>query len=176
MKTVQLKGTASKENGGVYKMPPRGRRRTAAGAVIVPEKNVQSSIITFLNRAKIVNNRVNGAQVSVSGENKRGNSTSRRIRCSSMNGKADVEGWSYMEHTTSGRRIGVMLYIEVKASSGGRQSDDQKAFELMLKERGYHYCVARSVKDVYDFIIAVRDEMELLLPGWKMYTGRARIE
>lgn len=153
----------------------RGRARTSAGAVIIPEKNVQSTIITFLNRAKILNNRVNGAQVSVSGENSRGNATKRKIRCSSMNGKADVEAWLFAE-SPSGVRLGIMCYIEVKKSHGGKQSDDQKTFQALMEERGYYYTLATSVKDVYSFFVIMKEDVEKKLPGWKLDIGRARIQ
>ena len=156
-------------------MSPRGRVRTSSGSIIIPESNVQSTIITFLNRAKIPNNRVNGAQISVSGENKRGNAASRRIRCSSMNGKADVEAWLYAIGP-NGEKIGVMAYIEVKKSHGGSQSDDQKKFQAMLESRGYYYVVANSLKKVYEFFLFMKGDVENKMPGWKLDIGRAKIQ
>ena len=152
----------------------RPRRRTSSGALVIPESNIQSTIITFLNRAKILNNRVNGAQVSVPGKNKYGKATVRRIRCNSMNGKADIEAWLYAEND-SGFKIGIMLYIEVKASHGGVQSKSQKDFEKEIVSRGYYYVVARGLKDVYEKMVFIKKDIESNIPGFKIDIGRVKV-
>jgi hypothetical protein len=152
----------------------RPRRRTSSGELIIPESIVQSQIIKFLNRAKLPNNRVNGAQVSVQGKNKRGNSSTRRIRCNSINGKADIEVWTFAENS-DGEKIGIPLYIEVKASHGGRQSDDQKSFEDMLKNRGYFYILANSLESAYNGMVEAKNTIEKKLPGFKLNIGRLRV-
>ncbi len=116
---------------------------------------------------RIKNNRVNGAQVSVSGKNQRGNSTTRRIRCNSINGKSDIEAWPYVENEL-GVRIGIPIYIEVKASTGGRQSDNQKIFEKDMIDRGYYYFIAKSVSDTIQGINNICEDIEKKLPGFKM--------
>lgn len=148
-------------------------KRTSKGELIVSESNVQSMIIKFLNLAKIPNNRVNGAQFTAEGKNKRGNPTKRSIRCNSINGKADIEAWTYIKKGDD--IIGITLYIEVKRSHGGSQSKDQKLFQEMLENRGHYYVVARSVEDVQKFIKSVKEYIEEKLPGWKLYTGRIKI-
>ena len=152
----------------------RPTKRTPSGEIIIPEANVQSMIIKFLNRAGIPNNRVNGAQFTASGTNKRGNSSTRRIRCNSMNGKADVEAWTYI--TNGKTKIGVTLYIEVKRSHGGKQSDDQKKFQEMLENNGHFYVVARSIEDVVDFMSRVKSFIEEEMVGWTLNTGRAKLD
>ncbi len=154
-------------------MAKREVKRTANGELIIPEANVQSLIIKFLNRAGIPNNRVNGAQFTAEGTNRRGNSTKRRIRCNSLNGKADVEAWTYI--TDGNIKIGITLYIEVKRSHGGKQSDDQKNFQSMLENNGHFYTVARSVEDVVKFMSAVKKFIESSIKGWTLYTGRAKL-
>lgn len=151
----------------------RPTKRTASGELIIPETNVQSLIIKFLDRARIANNRVNGAQFTAEGKNKRGAATKRRIRCNSINGKADIEAWTYI--SKGDYKIGVTIYIEVKKSHGGKQSDDQVNFQVMLEERGHFYIVARSVKDVTDFMAKVKIYLEDQLPGWTFNAGRAKL-
>jgi len=148
-------------------------KRTAKGELIIPESNVQNLIIKFLNRARISNNRVNGAQFSASGTNKRGGTTTRRIRCNSLNGKADIEAWTYI--TDGKAKIGITLYIEVKKSHGGRQSDDQKSFQEMLENSGHFYTVARSLEEVVSFMGEVDRFIKETLPGWSLNTGRAKL-
>ena len=152
----------------------RARRRTKSGELIIPESQVQSNIITFLKRAKLPHNRVNGAQVSISGKNKRGNHSERRIRCNSINGKSDIEVWTSAEND-AGVRIGIPLYIEVKASHGGRQSEDQKKFQDMLENRGYYYILARSLKEAYEGMVNAKKDIESKLPGFKFDIGRLKI-
>jgi hypothetical protein len=152
----------------------RPRRRTKNGELIIPESNVQSQIISFLNKAGIPNNRVNGAQVSVQGKNRRGNSSTRMIRCNSINGKADIEAWVYAENE-DGDRIGIPLYIEVKASHGGRQSEKQKDFEEMLKSRGFFYILANSLESAYNGIVEAKEIVEKKLSGFKLNIGRLKI-
>lgn len=48
---------------------------------------------------------------------------------------------------------GVVLFIEVKTPTG-KQSDNQKAFEDMIKNSGGHYLIARNYHDVEDYINA----------------------
>ena len=156
-------------------MAIRGRKRTASGQIIIPEKNVQSTIITFLGRAKIMHNRVNGAQISVAGTNRRGNSSSRTIRCNSINGKGDIEIWLYADNSSSKQRIGITAYIEVKKSHGGVQSDNQKSFEENLNQRGHYYVVARSLNDVYKFLLYMKSDISEKLPGWELDIGRAKL-
>ena len=151
----------------------RPTKRTASGDLIIPEANVQNDIIKFLNRAKILNNRVNGAQFTAEGKNKRGTSTKRRIRCNSINGKADIEAWTYITNGTI--KIGITLYIEVKRSHGGSQSSDQKNFQAMLEDRGHFYTIARSIKDVVDFMADVDRFIQDNLVGWRLFVGRAKI-
>jgi hypothetical protein len=152
----------------------RPRRRTSSGELVIPESSVQNQIIKFLNRAKLPNNRVNGAQVSINGTNRRGNSSTRRIRCNSINGKSDIEVWPFAENE-KGQRIGIPLYIEVKASHGGRQSDDQKAFQAMLEHRGYFYILANSLESAYRGMEKARDEVADRLLGYKLDIGRLKI-
>jgi len=152
----------------------RPTKRTASGELIIPESNVQSMIIKFLNRAGIPNNRVNGAQFTATGTNKRGNSSTRRIRCNSINGKADIEAWTYA--TDGKHKIGITLYIEVKKSHGGKQSDDQIKFQDMLERNGHFYTVARSIEDVVEFMSSVKNSIESSMDGWTLYTGRAKLE
>lgn len=152
----------------------RAHRRTKSGELIVPESKVQSSIISFLKKARIPHNRVNGAQVSIEGKNRHGNNSARRIRCNSMNGKADIEAWLYAEND-KGVTIGVPIYIEVKASHGGRQSDSQKSFQEMLENRGYYYILARSLKEAYDGMVEAKKDIDSKLPGFKLDIGRLKI-
>ncbi len=152
----------------------RPKRRLKSGELVIPESNVQSTIISFLNRAKIMNNRVNGAQISVLGKNKRGASTTRRIRCNSINGKADIESW-FTATNSNGYKIGIMLYIEVKASHGGVQSKDQKIFEAGLIDRGYYYVLARSLKDVYEKMKDMKSDFEENVIGFTLNIGRLKV-
>ncbi len=151
----------------------RPRKRTSSGELIIPESNVQSLIVKFLNRARIPNNRVNGAQFSASGTNKRGSTTTRRIRCNTINGKADIEAWTFI--TNGEVKMGITLYIEVKKSHGGVQSSDQKNFQAMLEDSGHFYTIARSIEDVVLFMSEVNSFIEVTLPGWKLNMGRAKL-
>lgn len=151
----------------------RPTKRTSNGDLIIPEANVQSLIIKFLSRGRIPNNRVNGAQFNASGTNKRGSATTRRIRCNSLNGKADIEAWTYITDGTI--KIGITLYIEVKRSHGGTQSNDQKSFQAMLEDNGHFYTVARSVDDVVKFMQEIDSFIKETLPGWILYTGRVKL-
>lgn len=47
---------------------------------------------------------------------------------------------------------GVVLFIEVK-SERGVQSDAQRAFQDMIEQEGGHYILARSSKDVEEYLI-----------------------
>ena len=152
----------------------RPTKRTAKGDLIIPEANVQSMIVKFLGRAKIPCNRVNGAQFSASGTNKRGSATTRRVRCNTLNGKADIEAWTFM---TNGKvKIGITLYIEVKRSHGGKQSDDQINFQAMLENNGHFYMVARSVDEVMIFLVQVQEFIQKTLDGWTLNTGRVSLD
>ena len=150
------------------------RSRTKKGELIIPEKTVQSTILSFLARSRLPANRVNGAQISVAGKNKRGNSSTRRIRCNSINGKADIEVWTYAEDK-EGTRIGIPLYIEVKASHNGKQSEDQKLFQSMVESRGYYYILAKSLKEAYDGMCKAKDDIDSKLSEYKLNIGRLRV-
>lgn len=152
----------------------RPRTRMPNGELIIPESNVQSLIISFLKRARIMHNRVNGAQISVVGKNKRGTSSTRKIRCNSINGKADIEAW-FTAKNSEGYKIGVMLYIEVKASHRGRQSVDQKDFERELVDRGYYYVLANSLQAVYDKMVWIKNDFESNVSGFILDIGKAKV-
>jgi len=148
------------------------RRKTVSrGNIKIPESQVQSSIISFFKKSKIPHNRVNGAQFSIDGKNKRGNPSKRMVRCNSINGKADIEVWMHAENN-EGYIIGIPLYIEVKSSHGGRQSDSQKEFQEMLESRGYKYILARSLDDVVSGVRELGAEVSEKLAGYKLYAGR----
>lgn len=46
---------------------------------------------------------------------------------------------------------GVTLWIEVKTATG-RQTANQKEFQLKLESRGHTYIIVRSVDDLIDFL------------------------
>ena len=149
-------------------------RRMVNGSIVVPESRVQSMILSFLARLNIPANRVNGGMFKVGGSNKRNTPYTRSVRCNSMNGKADIEAWLYAEND-EGIRIGVPLYIEVKASSGGRQSENQKVFEEMLVKTGHNYVVARSIEDVYTKLKEMKIFTANHLKGFDLNIGRVRL-
>ena len=144
----------------------RPTRRTTCGELIIPESKVQQLIISVLNRMGIANNRVNGGQFIMSGKNKRGTASTRRVKCNSIRGKSDIEAWTFI--SKDGIRVGIPIYIEVKASHGGKQSDNQKEFEKMLSDRGYYYFIADSLDSFYDGMDAVKEDIESKLPGFEM--------
>lgn len=151
----------------------RASRKTKSGELIIPESQVQSSILTLLKRMGIKSNRVNGGQVFIDGINKRGHKTTRTIRCNSINGKSDIECWPFVENEL-GVRIGIPIYIEVKASHGGKQRDAQKQFEKDMKDRGYYYFIARSVEDTLNGIREIANDIEAKIPGFKMKIPKVR--
>lgn len=149
-------------------------KRKANGHILISEKKVQSLIISFLNRSKIFHNRVNGAKFTLSSKNKRGNRTSRVVRCNSINGKSDIEAWLTLNGPKS-EKLGIPLYIEVKNSSGGKQGDDQKKFQDNMETRGFYYTLASSVADVYSYLLFMEKDIKNKLPGWVLDIGRAKI-
>lgn len=55
--------------------------------------------------------------------------------------------------------IGQTVYIETKRLNGGRQSDEQKAFQAMAESMGAIYILARSVEDVEAIIGTQQNKM-----------------
>lgn len=55
--------------------------------------------------------------------------------------------------------IGQTVYIETKRLNGGRQSDEQKAFQSMAESMGAIYILARSVEDVEAVIGVQQNKM-----------------
>lgn len=55
--------------------------------------------------------------------------------------------------------IGQTVYIETKRLNGGRQSDEQKAFQAMAESMGAIYILARSVEDVEAVIGVQQNKM-----------------
>ena len=133
---------------------------------IIPESKVQNAVLRFLTLAKIPHNRVNGAQLTVKGKNKRGKEVSRVVRCNSINGKSDIEAWVYAEKDDI--KIPITIYIEVKASSGGRQSADQKKFQKTIEDTGGFYFIVKSIEDIKQALQNVKAELESRLPGFKV--------
>ena len=102
------------------------------GKVKIPEKAVLSQVLQYLRLKKCLCYRMNtGATVSqYKGKN-------RLIRFG-VSGMADVLAFTKDS----------VMWIEAKASSGGKQSDHQKAFQKEVESFGHIYILARSVDDV----------------------------
>ena len=73
-----------------------------------------------------------------------------------------VSGWDVTYHLQgvgsrkgfpdlTAMKNGQTIYIEVKTPTG-RQSEYQKQFEQICKEHGCRYIIARSLKDVQEFL------------------------
>jgi len=133
---------------------------------VIPEAKIQEAVLRFLTFAKIPHNRVNGAQLIAKRKNKRGKEVSRAIRCNSINGKSDIEAWLYAEK--DGVKIPITIYIEVKASSGGRQSVNQKKFQNMIEATGGFYFIVRSIEDIKQALIKTKEEIEKRIPGFSI--------
>jgi len=140
------------------------------GDLILPEAKVQSIIISFLKRFRVDFNRVNGAQFTIAGKNKRGNSSTRVVRCNSMKGKADIEIWGHAQKDNI--QIPIVLYVEVKKSKGGVQSAHQKDFEKMIESHGGYYAVIRSLDELLTFLGEVDKDISSKLSGFRLKLGK----
>jgi hypothetical protein len=114
------------------------------------ESVIQSSILSFLNVRRILNNRINNGQFQIKNTSVdkygRNRSNNRAVRCNSLNGIPDIEVFGFVSKENKAV-IPVTVYLEVKTATG-RQSKYQKLFQKRVEEANGFYYVVRSVQDV----------------------------
>ena len=120
----------------------------------------------------MIANRVNSGSFSVSSTKANGRKSSRYVTCNSINGKADLELFLYLENE-DGVRIPHIIFMELKTETG-KQSGSQKAFQKMVEERGYTYIVARSLTEAVNSLFDLKDRLKEVLPEWELVIGRIK--
>lgn len=80
------------------------------------------------------------------------------LRCYRKLGKYVRPGTSDILLCVKVRSIGVFVAMEVKTQKG-RQSPDQKVFQIMVESFGGYYFVIRSVKDAEEALAKVRNDV-----------------
>lgn len=146
-----------------------GRRRRKVSATGDDlEKTIQSSIVSFLKKGKLVYNRVNNGQFEMSSATRR-----RKIRCNSMEGISDLEIYTYAENE-HGTRLQIMIYLEVKTITG-KPRETQVDFGNTIDELGGLYFIVKSIEDTYKSLLVSQQYISKVMPGYKLYIGRAKI-
>jgi len=133
----------------------------------ITEKQVQSSIISFLNTRRILHNRINNGQfvIKENGVDKYGRNRrkSRAVRCNSINGIPDIEVFAGIMFQNN-IKIQIPIYLEVKSPTG-KQSKDQKLFQSRIVENGGFYYVVRSIDDVINSFEITEKHIKSILSG-----------
>lgn len=130
------------------------------------EKRTQSAIEGLFRRAGIVMNRVNSGAFT--------GATGVRVRCNSIQGKADLEAWVAMKPTDKTRKvspIGLCAYIEVKSSTG-RQNPNQKKFQALMEATSQKYMVVRSLQETVEKMVEWKAELKKDFPDFDLDIGK----
>ena len=121
------------------------------------EQDLQNTILQYLALEKVWAIRINTSTMIVEDANGK----KRPVRShSGGKGIADIQalvqvGWGRVDTVHGTLGLCVPLWIEVKSSTG-KQSSEQRSFELDVVTRGHRYLIARSIEDVIKTLREVR--------------------